>query len=290
MKVNTKKRIAKEILIFTSLSFLAIAIIGIFYFSKSIKETEKIEIDEQIHNNLDSLNNLGYGVSTAEDSLARKTVDNLKHLHNELIQDGYEVPEYDQFKKDMSNESNLLKVYNHLINDGYDLPAFSAFKFKMTADMLPSLSQLKLKSDINLIPIFQSNNQIELIDELFYKIKDYYDIEANSFHEKLKDENKKKILYKTLLDDGFTVPNFKIFSEKIDACNKLNEIKSSKIKRLILRKKILNEQKKEIEIALIKSDNILSNLLYIIPIVFLIVYSSRGIFLVVFWAIKTLKR
>ena len=57
--------------------------------------------------------------------------DNLKGLHGTLIKEGYNPPEYEQFAKDMEDETNLQGVYETLKREGYTPPSYDIFKEDM---------------------------------------------------------------------------------------------------------------------------------------------------------------
>ena len=57
--------------------------------------------------------------------------DNLKRVHQTLIDNGYNPPAYEQFAKDMEDENNLRGVYSTLQKEGYTPPEFDVFKSDM---------------------------------------------------------------------------------------------------------------------------------------------------------------
>ena len=57
--------------------------------------------------------------------------DNLKNLYNTLLNNGYAPPSFEQFEKDMKDESNLRGVYSTLQKEGYTPPSFDQFKKDM---------------------------------------------------------------------------------------------------------------------------------------------------------------
>ena len=57
--------------------------------------------------------------------------DNLSKLYTTVKKDGYNLPEYDAFKKDMSDPNKLRKLHDNLSKDGYELPEFDKFKSDM---------------------------------------------------------------------------------------------------------------------------------------------------------------
>jgi broad specificity phosphatase PhoE len=75
--------------------------------------------------------------------------DNLQKLYTNAKNDGYDLPDYEQFKKDMSNPENLKKLHTNLSNAGYELPDFGKFssdmgfsvKKKETTSSVPKLSK-----------------------------------------------------------------------------------------------------------------------------------------------------
>jgi hypothetical protein len=52
-------------------------------------------------------------------------------LYGNLKKDGYDLPDIESFKKDMSDESKLSKLHSNLHSDGYDLPDFATFQSDM---------------------------------------------------------------------------------------------------------------------------------------------------------------
>lgn len=57
--------------------------------------------------------------------------DNLKSLYDNLVADGYDLPNYDQFKTDMTDDVKLNKLYTNLVDAGYDLPEYGVFQSDM---------------------------------------------------------------------------------------------------------------------------------------------------------------
>jgi len=57
--------------------------------------------------------------------------DKINDLHGNLIKDGYELPDINTFKKDMSNPASLTKLRETLVKDGYDMPDINTFKRDM---------------------------------------------------------------------------------------------------------------------------------------------------------------
>lgn len=57
--------------------------------------------------------------------------DNLKTLHQNLLNDNYDLPDYDTFKKDMENEDKMHQLHENLLNDNYDLPDYDTFRKDM---------------------------------------------------------------------------------------------------------------------------------------------------------------
>ncbi|MFI0478847.1 MAG: hypothetical protein ACH349_07030, partial [Candidatus Rhabdochlamydia sp.] len=55
----------------------------------------------------------------------------LKKLHENLVRDGYALPDYATFEKDMSDSNNLKKLHGTLVNDGYELPDEMTFRSDM---------------------------------------------------------------------------------------------------------------------------------------------------------------
>jgi hypothetical protein len=64
----------------------------------------------------------------------------LKQLYDRLIQDGYELPEYDAFTQRVSNRQAAEKLYTTLSSDGYELPSsFDEFYTTINPPKDPSL-------------------------------------------------------------------------------------------------------------------------------------------------------
>ena len=57
--------------------------------------------------------------------------DNLKKVYSTLQSEGYELPAYEIFVKDMQDGENLRQVRQSLVNSGYTPPEFEEFKFDM---------------------------------------------------------------------------------------------------------------------------------------------------------------
>ena len=55
----------------------------------------------------------------------------LKKLHANLIKDGYDLPSFDVFDKDMSDVTKLSKLRDNLVKEGYDLPDLNTFQADM---------------------------------------------------------------------------------------------------------------------------------------------------------------
>lgn len=53
--------------------------------------------------------------------------DKLKKLHATLVRDGYDMPGYEEFEKDMADSAKLRKLHTTLVSDGYDMPDFEMF-------------------------------------------------------------------------------------------------------------------------------------------------------------------
>lgn len=57
--------------------------------------------------------------------------DKLKTLHDNLVKDGYDLPDYETFKSDMQDETKLKKLHENLSKDNYDLPDYETFSSDM---------------------------------------------------------------------------------------------------------------------------------------------------------------
>jgi len=57
--------------------------------------------------------------------------DKLKKLHANLVSEGYELPDFNTFDKDMSDSAKRNKMYSSLVEEGYELPDFSTFSVDM---------------------------------------------------------------------------------------------------------------------------------------------------------------
>ena len=55
----------------------------------------------------------------------------IKTLYGSLVEEGYDLPNYDQFLKDMSDDKNRNKFHASLIEEGYDLPDYETFSIDM---------------------------------------------------------------------------------------------------------------------------------------------------------------
>ncbi len=75
--------------------------------------------------------------------------DNLKTLHSNLVNEGYQLPSFDNFKIDMLNPINSAKLHSNLVKEGYELPDYDTFlgdmgllKKKRIRKLLQSLQKL----------------------------------------------------------------------------------------------------------------------------------------------------
>lgn len=55
----------------------------------------------------------------------------LDSLYGNLKKDGYDLPDIESFKKDMSDEGKISRLHSNLKNDGYELPDFATFQADM---------------------------------------------------------------------------------------------------------------------------------------------------------------
>ena len=53
---------------------------------------------------------------------------NLKDLYAYLLDDNYDLPDYDTFKKDLEDEKNMKDLHACLLDDNYDLPDYDTFR------------------------------------------------------------------------------------------------------------------------------------------------------------------
>src|SRR3954468_23412263 len=53
--------------------------------------------------------------------------DKLKKLHENLLKDNYQLPEYSAFAQDMRDEASRNRLWSSLQKDGYNLPDFETF-------------------------------------------------------------------------------------------------------------------------------------------------------------------
>ena len=58
----------------------------------------------------------------------------IKTLYGSLIEEGYDLPNYDQFLKDMSDNNKRTKFHASLVEEGYELPDFKTFSLDMGFD------------------------------------------------------------------------------------------------------------------------------------------------------------
>ena len=56
-----------------------------------------------------------------------ETQDNLKTLHANLIKEGYDLPDIDTFRSDMSDAVKSKSLHDNLIKEGYELPDYDTF-------------------------------------------------------------------------------------------------------------------------------------------------------------------
>jgi hypothetical protein len=53
--------------------------------------------------------------------------DNLQILYNNLVKEGYQLPDYNTFKGDMSDSVKSKKLHGNLVSEGYSLPDYDTF-------------------------------------------------------------------------------------------------------------------------------------------------------------------
>lgn len=58
----------------------------------------------------------------------------IKTLYGSLVEEGYELPNYDQFLKDMSDNNKRTKFHASLVEEGYELPDYKTFSIDMGFD------------------------------------------------------------------------------------------------------------------------------------------------------------
>lgn len=63
----------------------------------------------------------------------------LETLHSSLVEEGYDLPDYKTFAKDMEDSNKLSKLYTNLKSDGYELPdKFEIFQVDMFGGTNPA--------------------------------------------------------------------------------------------------------------------------------------------------------
>ena len=55
------------------------------------------------------------------------TDDKLKTLHDNLVKEGYDLPDYNTFSGDMQDPQKSKTLHDNLIKAGYDLPDYDTF-------------------------------------------------------------------------------------------------------------------------------------------------------------------
>ena len=58
----------------------------------------------------------------------------IRTLYGSLLDEGYDLPNYDQFLKDMSDNNNRTKFHASLVEEGYELPDYKTFSLDMGFD------------------------------------------------------------------------------------------------------------------------------------------------------------
>ncbi len=87
-----------------------------------------------------------------EQQVQEPTTDNLLKLHSRLVKDGYELPKYDVFKRDMADPNKLQRLHTTLIKDKYELPDVETFSTDMgygvKKKVVPSQSSATVSPDV----------------------------------------------------------------------------------------------------------------------------------------------
>jgi predicted transcriptional regulator len=78
--------------------------------------------------------------------------DNLQKLHATLVQDGYDLPDFNTFKTDMSDPATLEKLRVNLLNDKYDLPDSATFSNDMGLKKKESTPAVTSGSEVSSFP------------------------------------------------------------------------------------------------------------------------------------------
>ena len=53
--------------------------------------------------------------------------DKLQTLYSNLVKEGYDLPEFNTFKVDMSDPAKSQKLHTNLVTEGYELPDYDTF-------------------------------------------------------------------------------------------------------------------------------------------------------------------
>lgn len=60
--------------------------------------------------------------------------DKKKTLYNNLVKEGYDLPDYNTFVSDMTDETKRTKFHSSLVSEGYDIPDYKTFSVDMGFD------------------------------------------------------------------------------------------------------------------------------------------------------------
>lgn len=127
--------------------------------------------------------------------------DNTRFLYNTLVEDNYDMPNYEQFLIDIQDTIKQRELHTNMGKDGYMLPRFEFFIANL--GLIPGQSPLKMVN-------YEKSNARMLWDELS---KEYNDVGTfEEFSTYIMDESNRRMLYHALRKHGYEISDFGYFT------------------------------------------------------------------------------
>lgn len=127
--------------------------------------------------------------------------DNTRFLYNTLVEDNYDVPNYEHFLIDIQDTIKQRELHTNMGKDGYMLPRFEFFIANL--GLIPGQSPLKMVN-------YEKSNARMLWDELS---KEYNDVGTfEEFSTYIMDESNRRTLYHALRKYGYEISDFGYFT------------------------------------------------------------------------------
>lgn len=127
--------------------------------------------------------------------------DNTRFLYNTLVEDNYDMPNYEQFLIDIQDTIKQRELHTNMGKDGYMLPRFEFFIANL--GLIPGQSPLKMVN-------YEKSNARMLWDELS---KEYNDVGTfEEFSTYIMDESNRRTLYHALRKHGYEISDFGYFT------------------------------------------------------------------------------